>query len=56
MAVSSSVGGQSPAPHVDKADGRDREVNRGGRCEGTGRGGNLEEIGHIRRGKLWRGS
>ena len=43
------------APHGDKTGGRDREVDRGGRSEGTGRGGNEEEFRQVGRGKIMEG-
>ena len=43
---------ESPAPQGEEVGGRDREVDRGGRSEGTGRGGDVEELGQIRRGKV----
>ena len=44
---------KAPLPMVTRrAGGRDREVDRGGRSEGTGRGGDVEEFGQIRRGKV----
>ena len=43
---------ESPAPQGEEVGGRDREVDRGGRSEGTGRGGDVEEFGQIRRGKV----